>query len=233
MTLRDLAFVPRLRVGMARSTHFILGVSAALWFVFGALPGAAAELPPPVLRQDMVDSCVDCAATTEVGVGHTHFFLLRDMKRPIGSDDWQTANVPGPLAVQERYPVRNNGFIGGAPRLLIGDGALGGGRAVIAAALPSPASVSTPSEEPAVLPDPPQALSTATPRVLPTPTSTATRRPAGAPIVSPLPPPTPLPAITPLTILTPARCLVLALVGLGVFTIIYGLQLAIMRRLRR
>lgn len=46
------------------------------------------------------------------------------------------------------------------------------------------------------------------------------------------PEPTPLPEFTLFTVLTPARCLILALVGAVVFIIVYGLQVAFLRRLR-
>ncbi|PWH20567.1 MAG: hypothetical protein DDG58_02175 [Ardenticatenia bacterium] len=46
------------------------------------------------------------------------------------------------------------------------------------------------------------------------------------------PEPTPLPEVTLFTVLTPARCLILAFVGGAVFIIVYGLQVALMRRLR-
>ncbi|MCS7261327.1 MAG: hypothetical protein NZ765_11180 [Anaerolineae bacterium] len=46
------------------------------------------------------------------------------------------------------------------------------------------------------------------------------------------PEPTRLPEVTLFTVLTPARCLILILVGGMVFVIIYGLQMALLRRLR-
>ena len=46
------------------------------------------------------------------------------------------------------------------------------------------------------------------------------------------PEPTPLPEVTLFTVLTPARCLILAFVGGVVFIIVYGLQMALVRRLR-
>jgi hypothetical protein len=50
---------------------------------------------------------------------------------------------------------------------------------------------------------------------------------------SPQPAPTPLPPITPLTVFTPSRCLILILVGLVVFTVIYGIQVALWWRRRQ
>ncbi|MGQ9501815.1 MAG: hypothetical protein ACUVSF_03650 [Anaerolineae bacterium] len=46
------------------------------------------------------------------------------------------------------------------------------------------------------------------------------------------PEPTPLPEVTLFTVLTPARCLILGFVGGVVFIIVYGLQMALVRRLR-
>jgi len=46
------------------------------------------------------------------------------------------------------------------------------------------------------------------------------------------PEPTPLPEVTLFTVLTPARCLILAFVGGVVFIVVYGLQVAFLRRLR-
>jgi|GEM_PF-2638739 len=54
--------------------------------------------------------------------------------------------------------------------------------------------------------------------------------PSGSLLVQPEP--TPLPEVTLFTVLTPARCLILAFVGGVVFIIVYGLQMALVRRLR-
>ena len=135
----------------------------------------------------------------------------------------------------------NDCFIGGAPRLLVEAGAPGARPGIIPVALLTPTPTPTaPATAPtlASTPSPASATTTSTPAPLPTATSptpptTAPATPAARQIAQSSPLPTPLPAITPLSILTPPRCLVLGLVGLGVFIVTYGLQLAIIRRLRR
>jgi hypothetical protein len=103
-------------------------------------------------------------------------------------------------------------------------------------------------EEAKVTPTPPLTLTHASPPPSPTaqpsapspqattaalaPTPLAAAEPLSV-SPSPQPLPTPPSPITPLTIFTPARCLTLILVGLVVFTITYGLQVALWWRRRR
>ena len=66
-----------------------------------------------------------------------------------------------------------------------------------------------------------------TPTSAPTPLATATAQPIQTP------PPTPPPPVTLWSVLTPRRCLVLGLVGMVVFVISYGLQIALFCRRQR
>jgi hypothetical protein len=135
-------------------------------------------------------------------------------------------------------------FIGGAPRMLVEAGSPGLRRGVIPIALLTPTptpvmAVPTVPVEISTLPVPPVTpVPSRTATLAPAPTATATpaaMAEAGnvATVIRPQPLPTPLPPITPLSILTPARCLILGLVGLGVFAVAYGLQMTVVRRLRR
>ena len=51
--------------------------------------------------------------------------------------------------------------------------------------------------------------------------------------VTPVSTPTLLPPISPMSIFTPARCLILIIVGLVVFTVTYGVQMALWWRRRK
>jgi len=154
-------------------------------------------------------------------------------------DGTYSVELPGAICTQE-----TECFIGGAPRLLVEAGSPGDRPGLI------PVAVSTPEAEPeteatptpttTALP-PTDGPSSPTPQPSPrattatlTPTPNATRLAlAQNPTPTPAPLPTPLSPITPLTILTPARCLILTLVGLVVFTVIYGIQVGIWWRRRR
>jgi hypothetical protein len=162
-------------------------------------------------------------------------------------DGTYTLELPGAICTESA-----DCFIGGAPRLLVEAGSPADRPGLVPAARPAstptesskseqegaqatpaptftplpllptasaiPAETLTPTSQPS-----PQAAS-----VVFTPTSTPLKI-AQAPLVSPSPQPlpTPLPPITPLTIFTPARCLILILVGLVVFTVTYGVQVAL------
>jgi hypothetical protein len=152
-----------------------------------------------------------------------------------------TVELPAAVCARE-----TDCFIGGAPRLLVEVGSL--------AERPGLVPVATPTAKPE---GEAQATSTSTPTLIPptptiqapTPASqptslptlvfmTPTPTPVGIsqiPTPSPTPAPTltPLPPITPLTIFTPARCLILIIVGLVVFTLTYGLQMFLWWRRRR
>ena len=131
-------------------------------------------------------------------------------------------------------------FIGGAPRLLVEAGSPADRPGLVPAATPIPAPEREEGTEaqamptPTLTPVPP--TPTGQPADTPSPglsaTSTATPTPLAVaqnltPSPTPEPTPTPLPPITPLTILTPARCLILIVVGLVIFTITYGIQVAL------
>jgi hypothetical protein len=88
--------------------------------------------------------------------------------------------------------------------------------------LPTPSAVPVEISTPVSQPSPVAASVIFTPT--PTPVMIAQDPPVSP---SPQPLPTSLPPITPLTIFTPARCLILALVGLVVFTVTYGIQVAL------
>jgi hypothetical protein len=173
-------------------------------------------------------------------------------------DGTYSIDLPGAACTQ-----RDDCFIGGAPRLLVEEGAPGERPGVIPLALLTPTQAATqegtpaatvgtptPAQSPTPVGAPTRAAGEETPAVTPAAQARAqsptqegaepsragvpTPRPETAPrVVRPSPLPTPLPAITPLTILSPARCLILGLAGLGVFIVSYGLQLAVIRRLRR
>jgi hypothetical protein len=152
-----------------------------------------------------------------------------------------TLELPGALCTQGA-----DCFIGGAPRLLVEAGSPADRPGLLPAARPAatlqatPVPPATPTPTSAPLPPTPtvQPSATALPspqaaRLAPTPTSTL-QAVARNPLASPTPQPTraPLPPITPLTIFTPARCLILIIVGLVVFTVTYGLQTALWWRRR-
>lgn len=139
-------------------------------------------------------------------------------------------------------------FIGGAPRLLVEVGSPSDRPGLIPSQPPTPtpeaveegASVPitptptrlspspTPTSQPALTVILPTIVATSSPT--PTPDTIASI-PSARP--SPQPTPTPLPPITPLTILTPARCLILIVVGLVVFTVTYGIQIGLWWRRQR
>jgi hypothetical protein len=135
-------------------------------------------------------------------------------------------------------------FIGGAPRMVVEVGSPGSRRGVIPIArltstpTPAVATPTAPAESPTVLVASVAPAPSQTAKPMPAPTATLTPAPVAearraATVVRPQPLPTPLPPITPWSILTPARCLILGLLGLGVFAVTYGLQIAVVRRLRR
>jgi hypothetical protein len=149
-------------------------------------------------------------------------------------------------------------FIGGAPRLLVEAGSPAGRPSLMPIARPTPQPAErapatstpgaqpppetptlTPSPSPSPSAQPPLGMLTPTPSPPPsaTPVTTATRpaevAQASRRVPSPPPEPTPLPPITPLSIMTPTRCLILILVGLVVFTVTYGLQVALWWRRQR
>ena len=160
------------------------------------------------------------------------------------SDGTYTVELPGAICTEE-----TDCFLGGAPRLLVEVGS--------PADRPGLVPVATPTPEDAQRPD--EAQATSTPTLVPPPaTSTAQPSPAVAqptsqatssvltpattrmavaqnltPSPTPQPTPTPLPPITPLSILTPSRCLILIVVGLVIFTVTYGIQMALWWRRRR
>jgi hypothetical protein len=146
-------------------------------------------------------------------------------------------------------------FIGGAPRLLVEVGSPADRSGLV----PASSTVSTQETDPEVVEETatPSPVATSLPTsTLPTPTAQpspilaqispqsveATLTPTPIPqvlaqnrSVTPSPQPTlaPLPPITPLSILTPARCLILIIVGLVVFTVTYGFQVALWWRRQR
>ena len=146
--------------------------------------------------------------------------------------------LPGAICTED-----TNCFIGGAPRLLVetGSPADRGGLLPAATLPPTPQGEAVPATPtPTFTPLPP----TETPQIptpaptptvagpFPTPTLLAmaqdvTPSPTPRPTPTPQPTLTPLPPLTPLSIFTPARCLILITVGLVVFTITYGLQVAL------
>jgi hypothetical protein len=139
-------------------------------------------------------------------------------------------------------------FIGGPPRLLVEVGSMADRPGLL------PSVPSTPA--PDRVEDTPEATPTPTDTPIPPtsttqPTSTAMIEPTVA-VLTPTPTrtlqaiarklpdlpesqpvPTPLPPLTPLSILTPARCLILIVVGLVIFTVTYGIQMALWWRRRR
>lgn len=147
-----------------------------------------------------------------------------------------TLNLPGASCTQG-----TDCFIGGAPRLLVEAGSPADRPGVVPATLPTatlqPTLPAQSTLAPTDTPFPPSPTVQPSATALPSPQATqAVLRPtltleavAQSPSASPAlqPAPTPLPSITPLTIFTPARCLILIIVGLVVFTITYGIQVAL------
>ena len=127
-------------------------------------------------------------------------------------------------------------FVGGAPRLLVEAGSPGARSGLMPVVVPTPTPPSEETHEAVIIPT--QTVvpaSTAVPvptqPATPTPTPTSVAIAEDASVAQPPQPlPTPLPPITLISILTPTRYLILGLVGLAVFTLAYGLQMAIWRR---
>jgi hypothetical protein len=139
-------------------------------------------------------------------------------------------------------------FIGGAPRLLVEVGSMADRPGLLPSVplTPTPGRVEETPETtptPTYTPIPPTSTTqpSSTPVTAPTGTiltPTSTRTPQAIAQKPPArsesqPVPTPLPPITPLSILTPARCLILIVVGLVIFTVTYGVQMALWWRRRR
>ncbi|GAB4542099.1 MAG: hypothetical protein Kow0063_33640 [Anaerolineae bacterium] len=153
-----------------------------------------------------------------------------------------TIELPGAICTQG-----DNCFIGGAPRLLVEAGSPADRPGLVPLATPTATPEGTPEQAtPAAThtSPAPTATVTASPTFsLPTPLPTASLVPPTStsiammsdltPSPTPQPPPTPLPPITPLSILTPSRCLILIIVGLVVFTLTYGMQMALWWRRQR
>ncbi len=148
-----------------------------------------------------------------------------------------------------------NCFIGGAPRLLVEVGSPADRPGLVPLVSTTSSQESgleagemwgTPSPTPTLLPTSLPSTPTAQPSPLVAQTSPQSAQPTLTPTpmprvlaqdrsVTPSPQPTlvPLPPITPLSILTPARCLILVIVGLVVFTVTYGFQVALWWRRQR
>jgi len=152
-----------------------------------------------------------------------------------------TLDLPGAICTEE-----TNCFIGGAPRLLVEVGSPADRPGLVPIATSTPegtqeAEQAQPTSTPTFAPSPVTSTAQPSPTVAqpapqPIPTSTPTRLAVAQDLIpSPTPEPTltPLPPITPLSILTPSRCLILIVVGLVVFTVTYGLQMALWWRRRR
>lgn len=152
-----------------------------------------------------------------------------------------TVELPAAVCTQE-----DNCFIGGAPRLLVEAGSPADRPGLVPLTTPTARPESTEGQATSTpTPNPPTLMATAEPLPsVPLPTATPTPSlvpPASTavaiahsltPSATPEPTATPLPPITPLSILTPARCLILIMVGLVVFTLTYGVQMALWWRRR-
>ncbi len=154
-----------------------------------------------------------------------------------------TVELPGAICTEE-----TNCFIGGAPRLLVEVGSPADRPGLVPVVIPTPEGAAGPEQAqptstPTLVPAPATAVTQPSPTVV-QPTSqatllvlTLTPTPIAVaqnltPSPTPQPTQTPLPPITPLSILTPSRCLILIVVGLVVFTVTYGLQMALWWRRR-
>ncbi len=160
------------------------------------------------------------------------------------ADGMYTVELPGAVCTQG-----TDCFIGGAPRLLVEVGSPANRPGLVPVATPTPegeqegeSAAATPAPTLTSPPSVPGAQPTATtsqasPQAIKasvTPSSAAQPLARASTVTpTPEPTPTPLPPITPLTILTPARCLILVIVGLVVFTVTYGLQVAVWWRRQR
>jgi hypothetical protein len=159
-----------------------------------------------------------------------------------------TVELPGATCPQD-----TDCFIGGAPRLLVELGTPADRPGLVPVATPTgvpdaeagqeaegeqatPASTDTPPPPAStVAPSPTVSDPTLQPTaVVMTSTPTQTKVAQG-PSLSPTPQPTPtqIPPITPMSVLTPSRCLILIVVGLVVFTVTYGIQMAVWWRRQR
>ena len=159
-----------------------------------------------------------------------------------------TVELPGATCAEDMEC-----FIGGAPRLLVELGSPADRPGLVPVAAPTGVPETEGGEGaegqqatpvPSVAPAP--AVSTAGPS--PTVSDTALQptvvvttptpeRPEVAqnllPSPTPQPTPTQMPPITPMSVLTPSRCLILIVVGLVVFTVTYGIQMALWWRRQR
>jgi hypothetical protein len=169
-----------------------------------------------------------------------------DVQTINASDGTYTVELPAAICTQG-----TDCFIGGAPRLLVEAGSPADRPGVVPVPTPAgtpegPQESEAQEETPTLTPSPPPTSTAqpsptvAQPTPQPTPlvavTPTPTRLVAAqslTPSPTPEPTPTPLPPITPLSILTPSRCLILIVVGLVVFTVTYGVQMALWWRRRR
>jgi hypothetical protein len=159
-----------------------------------------------------------------------------------------TIELPGATCIQD-----TDCFIGGAPRLLVELGSPADRPGLVPVATPTVVpEVDGEAEEEGeqVTPVPTESPAPPASTVLPSPTvSDLTLRPTVAvttptptrlnvaqslsPTPTPQPTPTQIPPITPMSVLTPSRCLILIVVGLVVFTVTYGLQMALWWRRQR
>ena len=134
-------------------------------------------------------------------------------------------------------------FIGGPVRLLVEEGSPGARSGLMPTALPTLTLAPTPpvSISPAAEVEPlPTAGPAAASPVSPTEEAGSGEEVAVSeqwevaetPLPQPKPLPTPLPPVTLSSILTEGRCLTMVLIGLAVFTVAYGAQMALLRRRR-
>jgi hypothetical protein len=165
------------------------------------------------------------------------------------SEGTYTIELPGATCAQDTTCV-----IGGAPRLLVEAGSPADRGGLVPGATPTEtpeitapapeAATPTPTPMPTSTPVSPTATAQPSPTapepttqatvVFMTPTPTSARVAQGlAPTPTPRPTSTPLPPVTPMSVMTPSRCLILIVVGLVVFTVTYGLQMALWSRRRR
>jgi hypothetical protein len=174
----------------------------------------------------------------------------RGNTRPLAAENGTyTLELPGAVCTEQ-----TSCFIGGAPRLLVETGSPAGRPGLVPAPTPTPVATAEASPQPSPAATLTPTVTSAPPVLTPAPAalvstaelepvaSAATLTPSPRAIAqnatpaltpTPQPVPTPLPPFSPWNIFTPARCLILVIVGLVVFTVTYGIQVALWWRRRR
>jgi hypothetical protein len=221
-------------------TTYLRDFQAVQWETFGEVQ---------VVTFDRGDATTTVLWT--VGRSSTNFTLHAIAPTALLVDE--TGDVSTLTADQGLYTIELPGarctdptecFIGGEVQLLVEEGAPGDRSGLMPTALPTPTLAPTPPPPPSAPAEPAPQPTDGPPQSTPlSPSQEAGEgtevalsqqwEVATTPQPTPKPLPTPLPPVTLGSIMTESRCLTLVLVGLGVFTISYGVQMALLRRRKR